>query len=58
MKNEMDVPQVGKVGVVVKLVKRIETSGPQARQIMKKVETGDWKVGDLVKKIQINGPKI
>ena len=35
----MDVPQVEKVGVVGKLVERIETGGTQARNMMKKVET-------------------
>ena len=37
--NDMDVPKVEKVGVVGKLVERIETDGTQARNMMKKVET-------------------
>ena len=57
-KNEMDVPEVEKLGAVGNLMKRIETGGPQARTLMKQVETFDREVGELVKKIQINDPKV
>ena len=30
---------------------------PQARKLMKKVETGDSKVAELVKEVQMNDPK-
>ena len=46
----MDVPEVEQVGVVGKLVKTIETGGPQARKTMRKVEMGERKIGKLVKK--------
>ena len=39
--NQLKVNEIGEVG---KLVKNIETRAPQARKIMKKVETGDRKV--------------
>ena len=32
--------------------------GPQARTQMKTVEMGDRKVGELVKKIQMNDPEV
>ena len=38
------------------MVKRIEMDGPQTRKLMKKVETGDGKVRELV--IQTNDPKV
>ena len=62
-KNEMDVPKVEKAVVVGKLVKGIETGGPQARKIMKKImkkvdETCDRKVGEMVQNIQMNDPKV
>ena len=39
--NHLKINEIGEVG---KLLKRIETGGPQARKIIKKVETGDKKV--------------
>ena len=54
----MDVPNVEKVGVVGKLVERLEMGGPQAGKMMKKVETGGVKVGELVRKIQMNEPTV
>ena len=46
-------------GIVVgKLVKWIETGGPHARKKKKKNETGDGRVGELVKKIQMNDPTV
>ena len=57
-KNEIDDPNVGKVGVVGKLVRNIEMSGLHAGKIMKNVETGDGKVGELVQKVQMNDPKV
>ena len=50
--------KVEQVGVLGKLVKRIAMGGPQARKTMKKVETGDRIVGEMVNKIQMNDPKI
>ena len=41
-----------------KLVKMIETGGPQARKTMKKVEMGDMKVEELVKKVHMHDPKV
>ena len=38
------------------MVKRIEMDRPQTRKLMKKVETGDGKVRELV--IQANDPKV
>ena len=57
-KNETDDPQVGEIGEVGKLEEKIATGGPQGRKIMKKVVTGDRKVGELVQKIQINEQKL
>ena len=56
--NVMDDLKVGKIGEVGKLVKRIEMGGPQARKLMKNVETGDGRVGELVKTIQMNDPQV
>ena len=48
-KNGMDVPKVEKVEEVGGLVKRIETGGPQATNIVRKIQDGGseiWRVGE------------
>ena len=51
------IQKLGEVGEVGKLLTRIEMGGPQARTLVKKVETGDMKVGELVK-IPMKDPKV
>ena len=45
--NQLKTNEIGEVGT---WVKKIEMGGPKARKQMKKVETGDMKVGELVER--------
>ena len=57
-KSEMGHPKVGKIGVVGKLLRKIEMGDPKAGTLMKQVESGDMKVGQLVKKISMHDPRV
>ena len=57
-KTEMGDSKVGKVGEVGKWVRKIERVVHKQGKMMMKVETGGMKVEELVKRIQMNEPKV
>ena len=46
-KSEMGDPKVGRIGVVGKLVRKIEMGGPQEGKVMKKIQMNEPKVGTV-----------